>query len=520
MSMRRVGLLVACWMLVPSAFASPGSSRVPYGSFPIAGSSLARLRKDMRADAGSMHSFAVSCRNLKSRRKLAMCDADGDKIVNMREKLLGTKPRSADTDNDRLSDRAEIMRYHTNPLVADTDGDGTSDGDEALDNQTDPTVPDPAADCGGLNFDGEGNTTSFGIPASIIGNIARGQQAYAESCGACHAGVDKGAQLRFAPLKTRIAQAPMMITSLGDARLADIVAYLHRAETGAVCTPTPSPTPTPGSGCGNQYFDAAGNTALFGIPANLVGNIGRGTTLNTNRCVSCHTERGQGMTFSQLKAAVTGPKMNITNITDAQYADLIAYSYRALASTSCGTPTPSPSTSPSQSPTATPTPGGGGCANQYFDANGNTTQFGIPSPYIGNLGQGSSFYSLGCMGCHGERGTNFTFSQLKTAVTGPLMHITTVSDQQYANLVAFLNRSHAPTSCTSPTPTPTPVTGVAAGQIVFQTTCQSCHLPSSGRVRRKSANAINEAIQEVNQMNGIVLSPSQMQVLVLYLATL
>lgn len=61
----------------------------------------------------------------------------------------GTNPKSADTDNDGIDDGEELVAgadtYITDPLLADTDMDGHSDGDEVA-NSTDPTDPnDPPA---------------------------------------------------------------------------------------------------------------------------------------------------------------------------------------------------------------------------------------------------------------------------------------------------------------------------------------------------------------------------------------
>jgi hypothetical protein len=57
-------------------------------------------------------------------------DPDGDHLMNRRELRLRTHPRRADTDRDRLRDRAEVRRFHTNPRKRDTDGDRFSDSCE------------------------------------------------------------------------------------------------------------------------------------------------------------------------------------------------------------------------------------------------------------------------------------------------------------------------------------------------------------------------------------------------------
>jgi len=85
-------------------------------------------------------------------------DADGDGLINGREYELGTDPRDADTDQDGLTDFAEVMTYGTNPLLEDTDGDGLPDEWE-LDNGLDPLVDDAAADPDG---DGLSNLQELG----------------------------------------------------------------------------------------------------------------------------------------------------------------------------------------------------------------------------------------------------------------------------------------------------------------------------------------------------------------------
>ena len=57
-------------------------------------------------------------------------DKDFDGISDVDEKKLGTSNTSIDTDEDGLTDDAEINRYKTDPKKADTDGDGLSDGFE------------------------------------------------------------------------------------------------------------------------------------------------------------------------------------------------------------------------------------------------------------------------------------------------------------------------------------------------------------------------------------------------------
>jgi hypothetical protein len=101
------------------------------------------------------------------------------------------------------------------------------------------------------------------------------------------------------------------------------------------------------------------------------------------------------------------------------------------------TPTPRPTTGGTTSPTAKPTPVPTTTGN--FDANGNTTKFGIPSGMSGNITAGSSVQASNCNGCHTEK-QGRSFGQLKASLSiGPMSFIK-LSDSQIANLTAYLNR--------------------------------------------------------------------------------
>ena len=57
-------------------------------------------------------------------------DPDGDGLPTTQEGPIGTNPNDPDTDDDGLSDGAEVNTHHTDPLNPDTDGDGLKDGAE------------------------------------------------------------------------------------------------------------------------------------------------------------------------------------------------------------------------------------------------------------------------------------------------------------------------------------------------------------------------------------------------------
>ena len=64
-------------------------------------------------------------------------DSDGDGLSDAEEDTLGTDPDDADTDDDGLSDGAEVNTHETDPLDPDTDDGGVTDGAE-VENGTDP----------------------------------------------------------------------------------------------------------------------------------------------------------------------------------------------------------------------------------------------------------------------------------------------------------------------------------------------------------------------------------------------
>lgn len=59
-------------------------------------------------------------------------DQDQDGLTDAAEIALGTDPKSAQTDDDRLEDFAEVLVYHTDPRDPDSDDDSFVDGLEVL----------------------------------------------------------------------------------------------------------------------------------------------------------------------------------------------------------------------------------------------------------------------------------------------------------------------------------------------------------------------------------------------------
>ncbi len=73
-------------------------------------------------------------------------DSDSDGLTNAEEADLGTDPHDPDTDDDTLTDGAEVHQHETNPLDEDTDHDLLHDGEEVNEHHTDPVDPDSDRD--------------------------------------------------------------------------------------------------------------------------------------------------------------------------------------------------------------------------------------------------------------------------------------------------------------------------------------------------------------------------------------
>jgi hypothetical protein len=82
--------------------------------------------------AGSARRSTSSVVTDQLRRAVRDGDADQDGLVDEFEKLVNADPSKADSDGDGLSDRIEIVRFHTDPSRADTDADGMTDGAEVM----------------------------------------------------------------------------------------------------------------------------------------------------------------------------------------------------------------------------------------------------------------------------------------------------------------------------------------------------------------------------------------------------
>jgi hypothetical protein len=84
-----------------------------------------------------------------------LADYDSDGLNNEQEYANSTDPCDPDTDDDDLTDGAEVLTYLTDPLLPDTDGDLLLDGWEAAHSCMNPLVGDSL-----LNYDGDQLTNS------------------------------------------------------------------------------------------------------------------------------------------------------------------------------------------------------------------------------------------------------------------------------------------------------------------------------------------------------------------------
>ena len=82
-------------------------------------------------------------------------DGDYDRVLDAQEVQYKSNPRKADSDDDGISDYDEINSYGTRPDLADTDGDGLSDFIELKGPYADILNPRNAQDAG-QDYDGDG----------------------------------------------------------------------------------------------------------------------------------------------------------------------------------------------------------------------------------------------------------------------------------------------------------------------------------------------------------------------------
>jgi hypothetical protein len=91
-----------------------------------------------------------------------------------------------------------------------------------------PTTAVPGATPPPSLFDEKGNTSSFGIPSGVTGNINRGSSVWDSTCQSCHAREKTGRN--FQAVRRALTTVPQMRSlRITPQQVADVVAYLHRS---------------------------------------------------------------------------------------------------------------------------------------------------------------------------------------------------------------------------------------------------------------------------------------------------
>jgi alpha-tubulin suppressor-like RCC1 family protein len=111
-------------------------------------------------------------------------DADADGLTNKEEFLYGTSPTDADSDDDGLSDAAEVDTHATDPLDADSDDDGYSDGAE-VSLGTDPknVSSHPSSVSGVVSYSGGQSGTIYVVAVTLSNSWATAYATVVSSTG-------------------------------------------------------------------------------------------------------------------------------------------------------------------------------------------------------------------------------------------------------------------------------------------------------------------------------------------------
>jgi hypothetical protein len=85
-------------------------------------------------------------------------------------------------------------------------------------------TPTPAG-----SFDTAGNTTAFGIPAGLSGNVSAGQPIWASNCASCHS--SETTNRTYAQLQSALGSVSGMSSiHLSSQQVSDLTAYLNRGQ--------------------------------------------------------------------------------------------------------------------------------------------------------------------------------------------------------------------------------------------------------------------------------------------------
>lgn len=205
-----------------------------------------------------------------------------------------------------------------------------------------------------------------------------------------------------------------------------------------------SPDPSAGS---NPLPQDNGNTrngvtSAFGIPAGMEGTVATGESLFNSNCSGCHGNMG-ARNFGQINTALVAVgSMKGLSLSQQQVADITAYLNRASIppATDPGTGNP-PVTDPpaTDPPPSQPDPG----TNPDPATGDSLTGFGIPTGLSGSISAGEQVFSNNCSSCHGSMGAR-SFGTLESAIANVgAMRSIQLSQQELADLTAWLNRASA-----------------------------------------------------------------------------
>ncbi len=133
--------------VAPNGTSASGSAallRVELNLLPIIGNGINVATVDVAplSAAAGAPAGGISC-------PAPVVDSDGDGLSDAQEGELGTDPQDSDSDDDGLTDGAEVNTTDTDPLDDDSDDDGLLDGAEVNTHGTDPNDAD--TDDGGVN---------------------------------------------------------------------------------------------------------------------------------------------------------------------------------------------------------------------------------------------------------------------------------------------------------------------------------------------------------------------------------
>lgn len=108
--------------------------------------------------------------------------------------------------------------------------ESVDDGTQNPDNPTDPAQPDDESDPNQSAgpFDVNGNTTSFGIPSGLRGNIDRGKRVWDRNCSGCHGSRVREPGDSYADVRRKQGLPQHVDNSLSRQDMADLTAMLNK----------------------------------------------------------------------------------------------------------------------------------------------------------------------------------------------------------------------------------------------------------------------------------------------------